>query len=359
MTLLEFGTAVANTASKSVLPTTTAEAANVGSSSIQAQGCSQQGPIPTKPSPIGSLGPTAKCQVPSKKSSMQPTIGSDSVLRATAVAAGARIVSPSAAASFFKATQTKNVVHFKPTGGSSTKSPMPAGVSTHSETQTNVHYVSTGPKATQCSSSPAVTVAPTVSHPSSVKAASPTVQCTVSAFPTSSNSSSEPTNSISSGLPSELLVKQEIKRAEEIEVSVSRSAPKEQLQGDGVCVSANARIEQIQDDKAASADMEVEFEKQITEVKSNSSSLDMMTAESNHKAVIERQAEARQNANDNEMRGSSVRNDNQSAPRVKSENEGTNEKQADLPSMVADGCNEKPADLIKEESGNEIEEKAK
>ena len=342
-----------------MLPTTTAEAAKVGSSSIQAQGCSQQGPIPTKPSPIGSLGPTAKSQVSSKKSSMQPTIGSDSVLRATAVAAGARIVSPSAAASFFKATQTKNVVHFKPTGGSSTKSSMPAGVSTHSETQTNVHYVSTGPKATQCSSSTAVTVAPTVSHPSSVKAASPIVQHTASAFPTSSNTSSEPTNSVSSGLPSELLVKQEIKRAEEIEVSVSRSAPKEQLQGDGVCVSANARIEQIQEDKAASADMEVEFDKQMTEIKSNSSSLDMMTAESNHKAVIERQAEARQNANNNEMRGSPVRNDNQSAPRVKSENEGTNEKQADLPSMVADGCNEKPEVLIKEESGNEIEEKVK
>ncbi|XP_050283563.1 uncharacterized protein LOC126723806 [Quercus robur] len=351
--------AVTNTASKSVLPTATAEAAKVGSSSIQAQGCSQQGPIPTKPPPIGSLGPTAKSQVSSKKSSMQPTVGSDSVLRATAVAAGARIVSPSAAASFFKATQTKNVVHFKPTGGSSTKSSMPAGVSTHSETQTNVHYVSTGPKATQCSSSTAVTVAPTVSHPSSVKAASPIVQRTASAFPTSSNTSSEPTNSVSSGLPSELLVKQEIKRAEEIEVSESRSAPKEQLEGDGVCVSANARIEQIQEDKAASADMEVEFKKQTTEIKSNSSSLDMMTAESNHKAVIERQAEARQNANDNEMRGSPVRNDNQSAPRVKSENEGTNEKQADLPSMVADGCNEKLEVLIKEESGNEIEEKVK
>ncbi|XP_030959388.1 uncharacterized protein LOC115981386 [Quercus lobata] len=351
--------AVTNTASKSVLPTTTAEAAKVGSSSIQAQGCSQQGPIPTKPPPIGSLGPTAKSQVSSKKSSMQPTIGSDSVLRATAVAAGARIVSPSAAASFFKATQTKNVVHFKPTGGSSTKSSMPAGVSTHSETQTNVQYVSTGPKATQCSSSTAVTVAPTVSHPSSVKAASPIVQRTASAFPTSSNTSSEPTNSVSSGLPSELLVKQEIKRAEEIEVSESRSAPTEQLEGDGVCVSVNACIEQIQEDKAASADMEVEFEKQMTEIKSNSSSLDMMTAESNHKAVIERQAEARQNANNNEMRGSPVRNDNQSSPRVKSENEDTNEKQADLPSLVADGCNEKPEVLIKEESGNEIEEKVK
>nr|POE84694.1 hypothetical protein CFP56_75642 [Quercus suber] len=47
----------------------------------------------------------------------------------------------------------------------------------------------------------------------------------------------------------------------------------------GVCVSTNARIEQIQEHEEASADMEVEFQKQMTEIKCNSSSLDMMTAE--------------------------------------------------------------------------------
>ncbi len=177
------------------------------------------------------------------------------MLRATAVAAGARIFSPSDAASFIKATQTKNVVHFKPTSGSSTKSSMPAGVSTH--------LVCTGPK-----------VAPTVSHPGSVNAASPTVQQTASAFPTSSNLSSEPTNAVSSSLPSEILLKQEVKTAEEIKVSESGNAPKQQLQGDGTCVSANAESKQIQEDKAPSANTKAESNKQVTDVKNDSSSSD-------------------------------------------------------------------------------------
>ena len=339
--MLEFGTAGTNTTTNSVLPTTTAEAAIIGSSSIQAQDRSQQGSVPTKGSPLGPLGSTAKSQVSSKKASMQHTIGSDSVLRATAVAAGARIFSPSDAASFIKATQTKNVVHFKPTSGSSTKSSMPAGVSTH--------LVCTGPKVTPCSSYPPVSVTPTVSHPGSVNAASPTVQQTASAFPTSSNLSSEPTNAVSSSLPSEILLKQEVKTAEEIKVSESGNAPKQQLQGDGTCVSANAESKQIQEDKAPSANTKAESNKQVTDVKNDSSSSDLMTAESDHKA------EARQNANDTEVMDSSVRGDNQSAPEVKSENEGINEKQADWASRIADGCSEKLEVLFKKEAVNEIE----
>jgi hypothetical protein len=74
-----------------------------------------------------------------------------------------------------------------------------------------------------------------------------------------------------------------------------------------------------------------------------------MTAESDHKA------EARQNANDTEVMDSSVRGDNQSAPEVKSENEGINEKQADWASRIADGCSEKLEVLFKKEAVNEIE----
>ena len=60
-------------------------------------------------------------------------------------------------------------------------------------------------------------------------------------------------------------------------------------------------------------------------------------------------AEARQNAIDTEMMDSSVRDDNQS------ENEGTNEKQADWASMIADGCSENMEVLMKKEAVNEIE----
>ncbi|XP_059431279.1 uncharacterized protein LOC132164740 isoform X2 [Corylus avellana] len=341
-----------NTTSNSVPPTTTAEATVAGSSLLQAQDQSQQGPIPTKSSPVGLLGSTAKPWVSSKTPSTMPTIGSDSVLRATAVAAGARIVSPSDAISFIKATQAKNAVLIKPTGGSSTKSSMP------------------GLGATPGSSHPAVTVTPTASHPGSVNAASPTVQhtsstiaassnmlseqtnavtsslpCelvpkqeaktaeeikvshpgsgkaasppvqhTPSVFATSSNMSSEQTNAVSSSLPCELVPKQEVKTAEEIKVRESGYALKEQIQEDGACVSGNAQSEQVQEDKAPSQDMNAEFKKQMTDVKNPNSSLNMKTAESDHKAVIDNQAEATQSKNDKEIMGSPARDDNKPAP---------------------------------------------
>jgi len=341
-----------NTTSNSVPPTTTAEATVAGSSSIQAQDQSQQGVIPTKSPPVGLLGSTAKPWVSSKPPSTMPTIGSDSVLRATAVAAGARIVSPSDAASFIKATQAKNAVLIKPPGGSSTKSSMPG----------------LGP--TPCSSHPAVIVTPTASHPGSGNAASPTVQHTPSTFATSSNMSSEQANAVTSSLPCELLPKQEAKTAEEIKVShpssgkaasppvqhtpsvfatssnmsseqanaVTSSLPcellpkqeaktakeikvcesgyalKEQVQEDGACISGNSQSEQVQEDKVPSPDMKAEFEKQMTDVKSPNSSLNMKTAESDHKAVIDNQAEARQSTNDKEIMGSPARDDNKPAP---------------------------------------------
>jgi len=285
-----------NTTSNSVPPTTTAEATVAGSSSIQAQDQSQQGVIPTKSPPVGLLGSTAKPWVSSKPPSTMPTIGSDSVLRATAVAAGARIVSPSDAASFIKATQAKNAVLIKPPGGSSTKSSMPG----------------LGP--TPCSSHPAVIVTPTASHPGSGNAASPTVQHTPSTFATSSNMSSEQTNAVSSSLPCELLPKQEAKTAKEIKVCESGYALKEQVQEDGACISGNSQSEQVQEDKVPSPDMKAEFEKQMTDVKSPNSSLNMKTAESDHKAVIDNQAEARQSTNDKEIMGSPARDDNKPAP---------------------------------------------
>ncbi|XP_059461385.1 uncharacterized protein LOC132190414 [Corylus avellana] len=200
--------AATNTTSNSVLPTT-GEAAMVASNFIQAQDQSEEGSIPTKSFPIGSLGSLAKSQVSSIKPSTKPTIDLDSALRATAVAAGARIASPSDAASFIKATRAKNAVHFKSAGGFSTKLSVPGGVSTHSETQTNVRL-----EAKPCLSYPAATVTSTASHPGLVNASLPTVQHAPFAFATSSNMLSEPTNAVGSSLPSELLPKQEVRTAE-------------------------------------------------------------------------------------------------------------------------------------------------
>lgn len=315
---LNLVTAGTNTTSNSVLATT-GEAAMVASNFIQTQDQSQEGSIPTKSFPIGSLGSLAKSQVSSIKPSTKPTIGSDSALRATAVAAGARIASPSDVASFIKATQAKNAVHIKSAGGFSTKLSMPGGVSTHSETHTNVRL-----EAKPCSSYPAVTVTSPASHPGSVKASSPTVQHAPSAFATPSNMSSEQTNAVSSSLPSELLPKQEVRTADGIKVSESGFAPKV-VQEDGACVSGNALSEQVQEDKAPSPDKKAEFTKQLNGVDSPNSSLNTKTAESDEKAAVDNWAEGRQNMNDNDMMGSPVRGDNQSPFEVNFQNLGKNE----------------------------------
>ncbi|KAF5471111.1 hypothetical protein F2P56_011578 [Juglans regia] len=304
------------------------EAAEVGSI-IQAKDKSHQGSVPTKTSPMGSLGSTEKSQVSSKKPSAS-TIGSDSVLRATAVAAGARIASPSDVASFIKATQTKNAVHIKPASGYSTKPSMPGGVSTLSETQTNLLHVCPGPEAT---------------HPGSVKAASPTIQRTLSA--TSLNRSSEQSNAVLSTLPPEHLPKLEVKAVDEIKIK------------DGACVSRNAQTEQIQENKESSPDLKPEFEKEMTDVENSRSSLNMKTAESYHKAVSDIQAEVRQSTDDKELMTSPVRGDIQSSVKENCENQGTDEKLADLPSIIADRCGEKLVVLRKNEGGNEIEEEKK
>jgi hypothetical protein len=338
---LNLATAGTNATSNSVLPTT-GEAAMVACNFVQAQDQSQEGSIPTKSFPIGSLGSLAKSQVSLIKPSTKPSIGSDSALRATAVAAGARIASPSDVASFIKATQAKNAVHIKSTGSFLTKLSVPGGVSTHSETQTNVRL-----EAKPCSSYPAVTVTITASHPGSVKASSPTVQHAPSAFATPSNMSSEQTNAVSSSLPSELLPKQEVRTADGIKVSESCYAPKV-VQEDGACVSGNTSSDRVEEDKAPSPDNKVEFTKQLNGVNNPNSSLNnKKTAESDEKAAIDNCAEGRQNMNDNDMMGSPVRGDIQSAVEVNCQNQGTNEKEADLPNTVADGCGEQLEVLIK------------
>lgn len=335
----KFGSAGTSTTRNSVLPTTTAEAVKIGSSSLQAKGQSQLGLVPKKSSPVGSLGSTEKSRVSAKKPLTKPGICSDSALRETAVAAGARIASPSDVASFIKATQAKNAVHIKPTGVSSTKLPMPRGVSTQIETQTNVRYVGTGLEAASSASHPAVTVIPTASHSGSVKAVSPTIQHSPSTFATSLKMSSEQTNIVSSTLPPEVLPKQEVKTAEEI----------------NACASSNAPKEQVQEDKVLSSDTETVCKIQITDVKNPNSSLNMKTDDSAEGAVVDDQAETRQNANENKMMSSPVRGENQSAPEVNYENHSANEKQANLPSMIEDECGERQEVLVRIDTGNKIE----
>ncbi|KAL5559969.1 hypothetical protein UlMin_036180 [Ulmus minor] len=166
-----FNSAGRNAANSSVLPKAGAEISKGGSSFPQAQKQSQESLIPSKPSPMGSLGLAAKSRVIAKKTLPKSTATSDAMVRATAVAAGARIASPSDAATLLKAFQANSAVHIMPTGGASVKSTMPSGLPTHSEASTNVHYIRTG---LVTSSIPTYsTASPNVPSTSSVKAAPP------------------------------------------------------------------------------------------------------------------------------------------------------------------------------------------
>ncbi|KAL2491241.1 Homeodomain-like superfamily protein [Abeliophyllum distichum] len=88
-------------------------------------------PAAPETSPIGkqfqyqpqqdSTGPL-NSHVALKKPSANPVLSSESVVKATAVAAGARIATPSDAASLIKAAQSKNAVHILPGGISVIKS---------------------------------------------------------------------------------------------------------------------------------------------------------------------------------------------------------------------------------------------
>lgn len=312
----------------------------VATSSMQPRDQGQEGSSPNKSSPVGSLGSTVKSQVSSIKPSTKPTIYSDSSLSATAVAAGAgaRIASPSDVASLIKAARADNGVHVKPIGGS-TKLSMPGDVSIPSETQTKVHYGCTALEAKPYSFYHSVTVTNTASHPGLVKAVSRTFQLqhSPSTLAPSSNLSFGQTNAVSCSLPSGLLPKQEVKTAEQIKVSNCSYLLKEVAE-EGAHI---AQSEQVKEDKALSRDMKAEFKQQITNVKSLNSSLNMKSADSDHKAVIDNCAEATQNGNGNGILGSPVGGNNQSALEVICKNQDTNGEQGDLPTINADGCSQK------------------
>lgn len=94
-------------------------------------------PAPPKPRPT-----SKRLSAPAKN---LPT-GPNPLIQAAAVAAGARIATPSTAASLFKAAQSRNAVHIRQ-GGSVPQSSMPVtrplGTNTMTSLPPNVHYIRT------------------------------------------------------------------------------------------------------------------------------------------------------------------------------------------------------------------------
>lgn len=275
--------------------------------------------------------------MPLKKPVLKSTPSSDAMVRATAVAAGARIASPSDAASLLKAAQAKNAVHIMPTGGGPIKPTMAAGgMPVHSEGLPNVHYIRTGLASTPISTYPAATPSATAASPGSVKAVPSAVQHTPTTNGASLDVSSKQNNDMSCTPARELPSKQEVK-TEEITVSETGSATKEQIQGDQACISANSQGELVKEKKVASPDPNVEL-KGTSEVHVGNlvSSTNMRTAE-NNQVIIDVQPKNKEIENDTEMIDS-VAGAAESHDVVKGDGEDRNidKMQEDLPSRAAE-----------------------
>lgn len=273
----------------------------------------------SKLSPVGSPGSAAKSRVPLKKMPAKSNFGADSSIRAAAVAAGARIVTPSDAASLLKVAQAKKAIHIMPSGVSSIKSPSAGSASAHLEASPTTRYVQPSLPAVPSSSSPAVTSS--ASHPGLVKAALPKVQ---------HNTSCEQTNAVVSVPATELQLKPEVKAGEEIKVS-------------GCSVSGNEPSKEIQLDLPK---LDAEFKNQAAVAENPDSSSNMEIVENGQVQSNGNQPEGNgnQNGNDDKMVDSPVANgENQAA--VKQKNSGlpqsSNNEEAELPTLVIDKCSSK------------------
>ncbi|KAJ7006952.1 hypothetical protein NC653_006113 [Populus alba x Populus x berolinensis] len=332
-----------------VPPTFTAEAS-------PAQHQSQQRTMMTKSSSIWPVGPAAKSQVMLAKASEKSILSSDPV-RAAAVAAGARIATQSDAASLLKAAQAKNAVHIMPTGSSSIKSSMDwCGMATAPTT--------TRPAA----SGPFPGLPKATSPPPQMKASSSTVQHTQSTPVTSFNAQSEQTNSglakatvlppqmkasslttqntqstpiMSLSTPSEQTIaesspKQGIVTIKDTQAFGSQEVANSQVLKDGAHVSVKEPSEHFQEVKAALTNQEAELKSQVAVLEISNGSPKLIMNESGLVNVTGNQVNGSQNADDNKMTCSPIKEaENQSAVQENDQNQSVSERQADLPSSAS------------------------
>lgn len=359
------GTTSTKTPNNCVPPTITAEAS-------PAQHQSQQRTMMTKSSSIWPVGPAAKSQVMLAKASEKSILSSDPV-RAAAVAAGARIATQSDAASLLKAAQAKNAVHIMPTGSSSIKSSMTGGISTHLDVNPNTRFISSGmataPTTTRpAASGPCPGLPKATSPPPQMKASSSTAQHTQSTPVTSFNAQSEQTNSVlakATVLPTQMKAssmttqntqstpitslitpseqtnaesspKQGIVTIKDTKAFGSQEVANGQVQKDGAHVSVKEPSEHVQEVKAALTNQEAELKSQVAALESSNGSPKLIMNESGLVNVTRNQVGGSQNADDNKMTCSPIKEaENQSAVQENDENQSVSERQADLPSSVS------------------------
>lgn len=348
-----------------VPPTFTAEAS-------PAQHQSQQRTMMTKSSSIWPVGPAAKSQVMLAKASEKSILSSDPV-RAAAVAAGARIATQSDAASLLKAAQAKNAVHIMPTGSSSIKSSMTGGISTHLDVNPNTRFISSGMATAPTTTRPAASgpfpgLPKATSPPPQMKASSSTVQHTQSTPVTSFNAQSEQTNSglakatvlppqmkasslttqntqstpiTSLSTPSEQTnaessPKQGIVTIKDTKAFGSQEVANGQVLKDGAHVSVKEPSEHFQEVKAALTNQEAELKSQVAVLEISNGSPKLIMNESGLVNVTGNQVNGSQNADDNKMTCSPIKEaENQSAVQENDQNQSVSERQADLPSSAS------------------------
>ncbi|KAJ6954691.1 mucin-5AC-like isoform X3 [Populus alba x Populus x berolinensis] len=337
-----------------------------------AQHQSQQRTMMTKSSSIWPVGPAAKSQVMLAKASEKSILSSDPV-RAAAVAAGARIATQSDAASLLKAAQAKNAVHIMPTGSSSIKSSMTGGISTHLDVNPNTRFISSGMATAPTTTRPAASgpfpgLPKATSPPPQMKASSSTVQHTQSTPVTSFNAQSEQTNSglakatvlppqrkasslttqntqstpiTSLSTPSEQTnaessPKQGIVTIKDTKAFGSQEVANGQVLKDGAHVSVKEPSEHFQEVKAALTNQEAELKSQVAVLESSNGSPKLIMNESGLVNVTGNQVNGSQNADDNKMTCSPIKEaENQSAVQENDQNQSVSERQADLPSSAS------------------------
>ncbi|KAL3514271.1 hypothetical protein ACH5RR_026988 [Cinchona calisaya] len=206
---------------------------------------------------IGSSKPRVATKKPSTKSSLSP----DSMVKAAAVAAGARIATPSDAATLLKAAQSKNAVHIMP-GGSVLKSSMAGNTNS---LPSNVHFIRTGlaSKALSTYSTALVNSSQTGGtqqvQGTSVKPATPVKRPDSAATPEELSGPSEVNSAPTSGPISRLELKaiedsttfgssnSKKELLQEDQVGSKCNRPNEQMKGDLTTVSGNTGTDQLQE----------------------------------------------------------------------------------------------------------------
>ncbi|XP_023534835.1 uncharacterized protein LOC111796458 isoform X1 [Cucurbita pepo subsp. pepo] len=254
---------------------------------VQIQNQSPQVLVPLRPLQVKPLPSAAKSGINTAKNTlmMKSTHNSDSIVRATAVAAGARIVSPSDAASLMKAAQTKNAIHIKSKCVSSIQPPVLGNASTHLDARPSVHYISTGRTATPGSNY--VGGKSTMAGKYSMKYVSPKAPYNCS----TAVSTNPPSNQISPTTESPL--KQEVKSSEECKISKPIITSKDDFRENRTVVR-DVFASQISDWESGS---------RSTCIENQNTSLNMEIDENDIKAACPKQDENKTKANDVKIRG--------------------------------------------------------